>query len=56
MIKFFYYFKLIFFSVFRLFLCADIKIIFLKIKNIILIYFSKIYFNKQLLIGHMSMT
>jgi len=37
--SFFYYFKLIFFSVFKLFWCIGIKNKILKIKNIILIYF-----------------
>jgi len=41
-LKFFYFFlwfKLIFFGIFRLFWCVDVKNNFVKIKNIILIYF-----------------
>ena len=35
----FFYFKLIFFNIFRLFWCVDFKKKFKKIKKIILIYF-----------------
>jgi hypothetical protein len=45
----FFYFKLIFFGIFRSFLCVDVTNNFFKIiKNIILIYFqAKKYFKKQ---------